>query len=323
MEAASISQKSLIGGSNMSDEIKKGLQGKLISPKAAVAAFEQGIQGRQYVSKNRDERAASYASRKLERQEFLKARVPFITYDFLPDFYLVQGLSVIGAVSGKSKSTTASNILAGFIQETDYAEALVISNEEKTDFVYDRVACILTGYSFMDLVKGKLSSEAEQAVRAQSLELTKRIEVVDGSNWNTAYLEDTISILEHAERAKVNLVIIDYLQTITSSRKEPLMESFMVSKKFGTFLMEYGKRAVVPVVVFAQLSDGDTRSFKERIENDKMFFNHAFTAIEIIPDFETLLTTFKVHKDRLGLSTGKEVVMGFKAGKYVLGQEGF
>jgi hypothetical protein len=57
------------------------------------------------------------------------------------------------------------------------------------------------------------------------------------------------------------------------------------------------------------------------VQNDKTIFNHAFLAIEIEPDFETLTTKFTIHKDRFFGHTGKEVQMEFKGGRYVFPSE--
>jgi hypothetical protein len=58
----------------------------------------------------------------------------------------------------------------------------------------------------------------------------------------------------------------------------------------------------------------------ERVQNDKTFFNHGFACIEVVPNFETLTTTFKVHKDRFFGHTGKEVTVDFVGGRYTFAE---
>jgi len=115
----------------------------------------------------------------------------------------------------------------------------------------------------------------------------------------------------------LGLLLLDYWQVITQSRNHPQLESFHISKMLGTYLKDYGKRNSVPVVAFVQLSNGSEGSdFGSRIQNDKTLVNHSFLAIELEPDFETLTTKFKIHKDRFSGHTGKEVVATFCGGRY-------
>lgn len=144
------------------------------------------------------------------------------------------------------------------------------------------------------------------------------MEVVEDGKYDMSYVDDVQSVLETAAIDKVGLVLIDYLQCITQSRKEPQLESFQISKLLGLYLKDYGKKHGVPVVCFVQLGPGSEGSTMfERVQNDKTFCNHAFLAVEIEPDFETLTTKFKIHKDRFSGHTGKEVICDFVGGRYV------
>jgi replicative DNA helicase len=232
--------------------------------------------------------------------------------------WLSQGLIIVGAKSGRAKSTTASNVLAGFLRSVPDRTAIIVSNEEATDAVYERTACVLLELNYIELSKGEFNSKQESAVQ-QCIEefIIPRVEVVEDGKFDMSYEEDVISVLETAANDKVGLVIVDYHQCITQSRLKPESESFQISKRMGFYLKDYGKRNAVPVIDFVQLKDGaDGADFASRVQNDKTLFNHAFLAIEIEPDFETLTTKFKVHKDRFFGHTGKEVVMDFKGGRY-------
>ena len=101
------------------------------------------------------------------------------------------------------------------------------------------------------------------------------------------------------------------------------MDPVRVSKNFGFYLKEYGKRVAKPVVVFAQLraKDGDHKEFKTRVENDRTIFNHAFQAIEINPDYAASRTTFIIQKNRFGLKQREEVTMKFDGGRYIMEDE--
>jgi hypothetical protein len=318
--------------STMSDTPKmkliQDLQQGLISPEESVKAFQSlpanGQKGgRVYNPKSTDERKAQYASARRVRSAARQARIPFVSKFFLPDFYLGQGLTIVGAESGRAKSTTCANILHGYLQSVRDRPALVLANEEAADAVYDRSACIALKSSYTEFFRGSASpGEERRVVDYVENQIIPRVEVIEDGAYDMSYLEDVQSVLETAATSNVGLVLIDYLQAITQSRKQPDLEAFQISKLFGHYLKDYGKRNGFPVVCFVQLhpeSVGPTMA--SRIQNDKTIFNHAFTAIEIKPDFETLTTVFKVHKDRFFGHTGAEVTCAFKGGRYVFNGE--
>lgn len=300
-----------------------GIRTGELSPQDAVKEFEkltptQVRTGRIYEQKSAEARVEQYKAARGIRRAIRSNRVPFISKGFLPGLWLSQGLIVVGAKSGRAKSTTASNVLAGFLSSVPDRTAIIVSNEEATDAVYERTACVLLQLNYIELSKGQFSPKEERAVE-QCIEefIIPRVEVVEDGKFDMSYEEDVISVLETAACDKVGLVVVDYHQCITQSRLKPESESFQVSKRLGIYLKDYGKKHGVPVLDFVQLKDGaDGADFASRVQNDKTLFNHAFLAIEIEPDFETLTTKFKVHKDRFFGHTGKEVVMDFKGGRY-------
>jgi predicted ATP-dependent serine protease len=293
------------------------------TPEQAYASFEkisptQIRTGRIYEQKDQNGRISQYRDSRAIRRAIRANRVPFISKTFLPGLWLSQGLALVGAKSGRAKSTTASNVLAGFLRAVPNRSAIVVSNEEATDAIYERTACILLGMNYIHLARGELSPKEEREIEECIIKhIIPRVEVVEDGKFNMSYIEDVQSVLETAASDKVGLVVVDYLQCITQSRIHPEMEAFQVSKKLGLYFKEYGKQYGVPVVCFAQLSDGASGAdFAGRVQNDKTIYNHAFLAIEIEPDFDTCTAKFRVHKDRFFGHTGKEVVMDFKGGAY-------
>lgn len=300
-----------------------GIRTGEITPQDAVAQFEkltptQVRTGRIYEQKSAEQRVEQYRTARGVRRAIRQNRVPFISKSFLPGLWLSQGLIVVGAKSGRAKSTTASNVLAGFLRSVPDKTAIIVSNEEATDAIYERTACVLLEMNYIEMAKGSLSPKEESAIEQCISEfIIPRVEVVEDGKFDMSYEEDVVSVLETAAHDKVGLVIVDYHQCITQSRLKPESESFQVSKRLGIYLKDYGKRYGVPVIDFVQLSSGaEGADFAARVQNDKTLFNHAFLAVEIEPDFETLTTKFKVHKDRFFGHTGKEVVMDFKGGRY-------
>lgn len=308
---------------NLKESLIQAVRDEKLTPTEAYASFEkitpsQIRTGRIYEQKDQNARISQYRESRAIRRQIRALRVPFISKAFLPGLWLSQGLAIIGAKSGRAKSTTASNVLSGFLRSVPEKTVIVISNEEATDAIYERTACILLELSYIELSKGNFTLKEEEAIY-DCIEkfIIPRVEVVEDGKFNMSYIEDVQSVLETAAVDKVGLVLVDYLQCITQSRNEPNLEGFQISKKLGLYFKDYGKQYGVPVVCFAQLSDGAAGAdFASRVQNDKTIYNHAFLAIEIEPDFETKTAKFKVHKDRFFGHTGKEVIMDFKGGRY-------
>lgn len=309
----------------LKDALIQDIRDGKTTPQEAVNSFEkitptQIRTGRIYEQKSADQRIEQYKAARGIRRAIRQNRVPFISKSFLPGLWLSQGLIVVGAKSGRAKSTTASNVLAGFLRSVPDRTAIIVSNEEATDAVYERTACVLLELNYIEMAKGSFTASQEAAVEECIAEfIIPRVEVVEDGKFDMSYEEDVISVLETAACDKVGLVIVDYHQCITQSRLKPESESFQVSKRLGIYLKDYGKKHGVPVLDFVQLKDGgDGADFASRVQNDKTLFNHAFLAIEIEPDFDTKTAKFKIHKDRFFGHTGKEVVMDFKGGAYVV-----
>lgn len=301
---------------NVGQQIKAGL----LTPVEAVRQFNQGLgQGRKFTVPSIESRTDSYGRACADREMFERNRQPFLFPGFTPegDFYLSQGLTLIGACSGHSKSTTASSILAGFIKYKPDTLALVISNEESTDAIIHRTACVLLEKSYMKFHAGNMQAREAKEVRETAHEVLKRVVVVNDPAWDTTCIENVQTILDSATE-QANLVLIDYFQTINHSRDFPDQERFQVLKRFGSFIRDYGRRSSVPVAVLCQLSPSSSApEFQSRVQNDKTIYNDAFNVVEITPDFETKLTTFTIHKQRFGVSQGVKVILRFEQGRYL------
>lgn len=276
--------------------------------------------GRKYTPPTIEQKRKDYDKSCLENKVFQTNKQPFITPHFADgDFFLSQGLTLIGACSGQSKSTTAANILAGFIQYKPDTLAYVISNEEKVDTILHRTACVLLKESFFAFHGGSLNDKSRKAVEDKAIELLDRITIVEDPSWTTTSLEDVKSICESAMNNGANMVLIDYFQTINHSKDHPTLEIFQVLKRMGIFLREYGRKSPVPIVVFCQLDPTSVATeFQRRVQNDKQIFNDAFNVVEIKPNFSTSVTEFIVHKQRFGECMSRTVNMKFIKGRYEL-----
>lgn len=252
------------------------------------------------------------------REKAQAQSMTFINDEAFTDFRLVQGLYLLGGVSGKGKSTAAANILAAYAEAQPKKKAYVITNEEMSDAVLGRVACIMLRYSYTAYHKRIMPHRERNEVDDLMNQLLDYLYVVNDPAYDMGCLEDVQAVLEYArETGDVGLVLIDYHQTIDSSREHPDWEGFRVHKSMGSYLKEYGRKVDVPVVNLVQLrEEGESPGFKSRVENDRTIFNHAFAAIEVVPDFDTGTTTFKIYKDRFGDNPTSEVVMRFNRGRF-------
>lgn len=301
---------------------------KLIAKSDPVAAVEQANQEvkkkgtHALMSKRKfqpQDRAAQVAALREDRKLRIKAQessLPFIDGDAFQDFRLVQGLYLLGGGPGRGKSTTAANVLAGVADELKGKKAYVISNEEMSDAVLGRVACIQLRKPYNKYHKRKLPRHEMQEVDDHCELLLDRIYVVNDPAYDMSCIEDVQAVLEYAkDTGDVGMVLIDYYQTIEISREHPEMESFRVLKKLGSYLKDYGRKVDVPVVAFAQLNP-EGADFEARVQNDKTVYNHSFAAVEIKPDFDTGRTTFIIRKDRFGEVQGREIEMEFVNGRF-------
>jgi hypothetical protein len=302
-------------------EIMKAVKGG-VEPEAAIkeAFGSGGFQKYKYFPLSEEQRRDQYMSDSEIRRKALTEAVPFIDHTACPHFFLAQGLVLIGALSGRSKTTTGSNIVAGFLRNSN-KRAVVVSNEDLSADVIDRVACIRSRHNFHDFRVGKLSTQARKEVEEAKDECFIRLEVIAGDcRYDMTCVEHVISVLEYVRGlSDVGLVLLDYYQTVTYSLEDETLTSVQVLKKLGNFLRDYGRKSSVPVVALAQLHPESDRvtEFQDRPQNDRTIFNHAFSAIEVVPNFDTGVTTFKIHKDRIFQQTGKEFTMRYENGVYV------
>lgn len=260
------------------------------------------------------------ARRDRERRETARVNsIPFISP--LSEITLGRGFNLICGQPGQSKSTTAANLVAGAVEYSN-ANILVMSNEETSSAVLDRIACILTHTPFQRYYNKKLTGTQTAAVESTADIVAERVQVLDfESAYNMSIVEDVEAVLAQAPN-NFGLIVFDYIQNTTSSREREDLLTWDISKRLGLFLKNMSQTLTVPLVVFAQLRPkAAIEAIAERIQNDKTLFNHALQCIEIVPDFETRETTFKVHKDRFGPMQGKEVKMQFRDGWYECGAD--
>ena len=246
------------------------------------------------------------------------SKIPFISRDCLPSLRLSSGLVLVGGMTGKAKTTTAVNIVCGFLRNSQ-KNVYLVNNEENIAAYLNKIACCMMGVSYSDYYDNLVDEYGLDRIRHVLSRIVGRIRFVASDAVNANYLEDTVSILEHVrdESWRYGMVVIDYHQTISMSRKNGMMESYQVSKNLGNYLREFSNQCPVPVVMLTQLKPkSESGEFQSRIMNDKTMSNNAPVHVEVESDMQNFTTTFRKHKDRNGKIPFEETVMRFNNGRY-------
>jgi hypothetical protein len=211
----------------------------------------------------------------------------------------------------------------------DTGSQIYISNEETSDQVLSRLACLQLKIDPNAYIEGRLKDLGAQdsIVRERKMALISQVHVISGTSvrgQDMRCLEDVKNLLLKVERMNFDMIILDYFQTVNMSRKirEDSYARTAILKSLGDFLKEYTKNIPVPVILFAQLRPNSSSSrtvepFGERVQSDRALANHGHCLIEVLLDKQSLTTSFIIHKDRYGVKQGLEIEAVLKNGRYV------
>ena len=259
-----------------------------------------------------------------EGDEYLKlARdaKPFINNDFVGMVpYFARNVILAGAPSGNGKSTICANLAYHALLLGQ--KILVISNEEASIDVYNRITCLIKGWAYTE--HSNFTQEQLDTFKAMIPKLAKKITVVDDNfqkvQGQTTTIEGVEAIFESLirDKAEYDVIIFDYYQNITTSTKFPMWSDWKCQERFAKYLDSFKKRYNAPVIVLAQLSDNLDEPFKQRIEGRKIIYNTSTCAIEITAEREHLRTAWTIRKSRFASGVGETIHTGFDRGKYVL-----
>lgn len=308
----------------------------------AVAQIEESDKNTA-IAKNTDYGRLSpeeIADKQKENTAYMKAakeKMPFIneSFDHVMPFFR-KNLILIGAKSGEGKSTTVANIVRETIRHTNKhtgarRRVLVLTNEEVAPDVYNRVTCLIKGWSYVN--HDKFTEEQVKVFNEYFGFLAdKKLLTVIGDHYNgasgtTTTLEGICQVFDNliANKEWYDAVIIDYFQNIKESRLNPMLEEYKVQAALVGRLDKYKNVYPAPIVVLAQLMPGsdENASFRSRIEGRKSIFNVSTTSVEIIPNREECTTEWLFHKSRFNESVGKKVITGYDRGQYVPYTEAF
>lgn len=262
-----------------------------------------------------------------------RERMQFIDDEFnkfVPFFR--QNIILIGSQTGEGKSTTVANIVRSLMGQTNpktgqRRRVLVITNEERPADVYNRITCLVKGWSYVghDKFTDEQRNTFSQYIEAYAK--TKLISVIyddyAGAHGTTRTLEGVCRIFDDliARKDYYDVVLIDYYQNISESRANPTLDQYKVQAAFAQRLDSYKNIYPAPIVLFAQLKPNSPEQnipFKVRIEGTKAIINVATLCMEIVPNREESTTEWKVIKNRFnGESVNQTHITGYSAGRYV------
>lgn len=275
--------------------------------------------------------------------ESARTALKFINNTFdgkIPSFR--NNLIFIGAKTGEGKSTAVANITLPILAERKKSDGklgrvMVITNEEKSEDVYNRVTCLAKGWHYVN--HDQFTDEQRATFNEWIPKWAKdgRLTVVDdnygGVPGQTTTYEGICGIFDNmiANEVWYDAVIIDYYQNIKESKNEPDLDEWKVQAKVAMALDRYKKLYPAPIYILGQVSPGEksgehkkeTTPFKYRIEGRKVILNVCTVALEMIADKSNFRTEWVIHKSRFNEFIGTSLYTGYEKGKFVPYNEAF
>ena len=246
---------------------------------------------------------------------------------FIPFFR--KNLILIGAKTGDGKSTTVANIAYHMMLQKNKttgepARTLVITNEERKEDVYNRITCLIKGWSYTN--HDKFTDEQIIEFNKFIPHLSKRVTVIDnvheGAHGVTTSLEGIEGIFENllANGVKYDCVVIDYYQNIIISKKNPKLVDYEVQAMLARSLDRYKNEYPAPIVLLAQVNAADDDGnppFYWRIQGRKLIMTVCTFAAEMLVDKIHKVTRWHIWKSRFAESIGETIETGFKDGRFI------
>jgi replicative DNA helicase len=239
-------------------------------------------------------------------------------------------LILIGANTNGGKSSLTANLMLSTILQKKPStgknrRVLVISNEESTFSVYNRLTCLVRNWNYADQQD---FSDAQKAVLVDYVGKWARSGVTvieDDGHGLTTSLEGIKSIFENLFKTETwyDMVILDYIQKVASCKRAQLADHQIMLKTME--LLDIVKNTYpAPIIITSQLKtqtqDGNDNEvdFKDRICGRKDILNPCTLGIELVPDRQLLRSRFIIRKSRYkGETVGRSFDMGFQNGKFV------
>lgn len=235
---------------------------------------------------------------------------------------------LIGARTGGGKSSVAANLIFSTIQQKNpitgkNRKVLCISAEETPVQVFSRLSCLARNWNF---------NEQDEFTEEQKNDLIDFIPkwakngvsvIGEDGRGSTTSIDGISAILTNLLETKTHydLILIDYIQKITTSKKNPQMQQFTVLKEVMNLLDAFKNVYPGAICVLSQLKANDaedTLDFQDRLRGSKDIITPCTVALELLPDTKLLRSRFIVRKNRYkGSTLNGWVDMGYDRGRFV------
>src|ERR1035437_2184144 len=241
-----------------------------------------------------------------------------------------KNLILIGGVTGHGKSTTVANIAYSVMKQKkpngDYRSVCVLTNEAKSEDVFNRITCLIKGWHYTN--HDKFTDEQVKTFDAYipKLAANGRLNVIDnnynGANGSTTSIEGIEAIFDNILKSDIHydVYIIDYYQNIKYSKNNPRLNEFEVQAMLASKLDQYKNILSGPIVIMAQVKAPDKEEkvpFEYRIKGRKVITDPSTLILEMMADKENLRTEWWVHKSRFTESVGKSFYTGYDHGQFI------
>lgn len=222
-------------------------------------------------------------------------------------------LVLIGSESGSGKSSTATNLALNTLKQKNpitgqTRRVLYISNEETMVAFMNKMTCLCHGYNYDN--QDDFTEEQKQKLLDFIPKWAKAGLTIIGEDSNGAAtsLEGIRGIFEQLIKTNTHydLIILDYIQKVSESKKNINMPHWQVMKETMYVLDYYKDRYPAPIVVMCQLkniTEENPLHFQNRIEGFKGIFQPATVVLELVPNREKLQSRWYVRKNRYKGST--------------------
>lgn len=231
----------------------------------------------------------------------------------------------LSAETGKGKSTTVANLTYSYLKGSP-KKILIITNEENTEDVINRIAFINEGWSYkgQDEITEEQLPVCTKYFDALAGRVTITHDYSNGVGGMTTTLEGIKAICssllkKHKDGEKpYDIIMVDYIQKIDGSTKRS--ESGWNNLKDVLYYLDNFKNVYpAPIVIFGQQEDDSSgeKSYKEKIKGWKGIGEVAGIVVEIKTDFENLRTEWIIRKNRFKGGVGTSVFTGFERGKFI------
>lgn len=235
----------------------------------------------------------------------------------------------VGARTGSGKSTFAANVIHKLMKEGK--RSLVISNEEMSLNVYNRIICLEKNWNLNAITRFSKDQHDELKRLRSVIYKSGRVNVIDNDFPDfknaTTTLEGIKFILNNLKekykktgQADYDAIIIDYYQKINESKDNPGSEGWSVLSKVSEFIDSFYKEYPAPIMIMGQLK-GDTEDggsdFEYRIKGGKSIHVIATVSLELAPDKGRKCTNVICHKNRWGEDSDINIPLGWDRGRFV------